>query len=180
MHKKIIGLFCGALMVMVVGCDSAHPPLTIVTGTVTYDGEPLDDATVALIPSGGDGTIKPASGKTDAQGNFTLTTTYPDGQHIAGAGEGGYMMLVSKYPTIEGDDALVVDIDDDGAMEEQMEADEASMAMDDEGPKSLIHTQFNMAYSTGTGWDNKCSVGAIESPTILKITLNSNGTGKIE
>jgi hypothetical protein len=178
MYKKIIGLFCGALMVMVVGCGSAHPPLTIVTGTVTYDGKPLDDATVALIPNVGDGTTKPASGTTDAQGNFTLTTTYPDGEHIAGAGEGGYMMLVSKYPKVEADEALAVDVDDDEAMEEQMTAD--AMEMEDEGPESLINTQFNTAYSTGTGWDNKCSVGAIESPTILKITLNSNGTGKIE
>ena len=46
MYKKIIGLFCVALMVTVVGCGASHPPLTIVTGTVTYDGDPLADATV--------------------------------------------------------------------------------------------------------------------------------------
>jgi len=44
----------------------------------------------------------------------------------------------------------------------------------------LINTQFNVAFSVGTGWNNKFSVGAIESPTTLKITLNSDGTGKIE
>ena len=48
MYKKIIGLFCVALMVTLVGCGASHPPLTIVTGTVTYDGEPLADATVAI------------------------------------------------------------------------------------------------------------------------------------
>ena len=50
MYKKIIGLFCMALMVTLVGCGASHPPLTIVTGTVTYDGEPLADATIAIMP----------------------------------------------------------------------------------------------------------------------------------
>jgi hypothetical protein len=177
MYKKIIGLFCGALMVMVVGCGSSHPPLTIVTGTVTYDGKPLEDATVAILPDGGDGTTKPAGGKTDAQGNFTLATTFPDGVTIAGVGEGSYMLCVSKFLKVEIEE-IVGDPDIDGEMyAEEMEEMEA---MEDEVSQSLINEQFNVAYSAGTGWNNQFSVGAIESPTTLKITLNSDGTGKIE
>ena len=68
---RYVGLFCVALMVTLVGCGASHPPLTIVTGTVTYDGEPLADATVAIMPDGGVGTSKPADGMTDSSGQFT-------------------------------------------------------------------------------------------------------------
>ena len=112
MYKKIIGLFCVALMVTLVGCGASHPPLTIVTGTVTYDGEPLADATVAVMPDGGDGTSKPADGVTDASGQFKLRTTFPDGAIVDGAVEGSYTLRVVKYekvdmPTDEGEPTAV-------------------------------------------------------------------------
>ena len=178
MYKKIIGLLCVALMVTVVGCGSSHPPLTVVTGTVTYDGEPLADATVAVMPDGGDGTAKPADGKTDKNGNFTLVTTFPDGGIVDGAVEGDYTLRVVKYeavemPTDEGEPPA------DGAdpASEMM----AMMGDDlDVSNPSLINEVFGLAYSTNTGWKNNFTVGAIESPTTLKITLSSDGSGKIE
>jgi len=183
MYKKIIGLLCVALMVTVVGCGSSHPPLTVVTGTVTYNGKPLADATVAIMPDGGDGTAKPADGKTDADGNFSLGTTFPDGARIEGAVEGAYTLRVVKYKE--------VDLPDDEGEPPADGADPASemMAMMDNDlnmeSTSLINEIFGYAYTTDKGWNNKCSVGAIESPTTLKITLNSKtltskGTGKIE
>jgi hypothetical protein len=45
---------------------------------------------------------------------------------------------------------------------------------------SLINEVFGLAYSTDSRWSNKFSVGAIESPTTLNITLSSDGSGKIE
>ena len=45
--------------------------LTNVTGTVTYQGKPVDGATVAFNPEGGG---RAASGRTDASGKFQLTT----------------------------------------------------------------------------------------------------------
>ena len=178
MYKKIIGLFCVALMVTLVGCGASHPPLTVVTGTVTYDGEPLADATVAIMPDGGDGTSKPADGKTDAQGNFTLVTTFPDGAIVDGAVEGDYTLRVVKYeavemPTDEGEPPA------DGAdpASEMMAMMGDNMDMPD---TSLINSVFGLAYSTDNRWINKFSVGAIESPTTLKITLSSDGSGKIE
>ena len=178
MYKKIIGLFCVALMVTLVGCGASHPPLTIVTGTVTYDGEPLADATVAVMPDGGDGTAKPADGKTDKNGNFTLVTTFPDGGIVDGAVQGDYTLRVVKYeavemPTDEGEPPA------DGAdpAEEMM----AMMGDDMEiASTSLINETFGLAYSTDTRWDNTCAVGALESPTTLKITLSSDGSGTIE
>ena len=179
MYKKIIGLFCVALMVTIVGCGVSHPPLTVVTGTVTYDGEPLADATIAIMPSGGDGITKPADGKTDAEGNFTLMTTFPEGGPTAGAFEGAYTLRVVKFEAMD----IVVDegappadgSDPSGEMMAMMSEDNL-----DPASKSLINEKFNLSYSTGSGWDNKCAVGQIESPTTLTITLNSDGTGKIE
>ena len=178
MYKKIIGLFCVGLMATVVGCGSSHPPLTIVTGTVTYDGEPLADATVAIMPDGGDGTARPADGITDAEGNFTLVTTFPDGGIVDGAAEGAYTLRVVKYepvemPTDEGEPPA----DGSDPSQEMM----AMMGDDlDVANTSLINDVVGIAYSTDTRWNNKCSVGAIESPSTLKITLNSDGSGKIE
>jgi len=178
MYKKIIGLFCVALMVTVVGCGASHPPLTIVTGTVTYDGEPLADATIAVMPDGGDGTAKPADGTTDAQGNFTLVTTFPDGAIVDGAVQGDYTLRVVKYEAVE----MPTDEGEPPADGADPAAEMMAMMGDnmDVPSTSLINEIFGLAYSTDSRWDNKCSVGAIESPTTLKITLNSDGSGKIE
>jgi hypothetical protein len=130
------------------------------------------------MPDGGDGTAKPADGKTDAQGKFTLVTTFPDGAIVDGVVEGDYTLRVVKYeavemPTDEGEPPA----DGSDPAEEMM----AMMGDDlDPGSTSLINEIFGLAYSTDSGWDNKCSVGAIESPTTLTITLSSDGSGKIE
>jgi hypothetical protein len=182
MYKKIIGLFCVALMVTIVGCGESHPALTIVTGTVTYDGKPLADATVAIMPDGGDGTAKNAVGDTDAEGKFTLATTFPTSGSVAGAVQGNYVLRVFKFEKvdieIESGEPPADGADPSSEMMAMMNPD--SDDLDPGGAESLINNSFNLTYSTGSGWDNKCVVGAIESPTTFKITLNSNGTGKIE
>jgi hypothetical protein len=59
-----------------------------VSGTVTFDGKPLDGATVTFHPEAKDG--KKATGKTDANGNYTLKT---DGAE--GAAPGKHRVLIS-------------------------------------------------------------------------------------
>ena len=177
MYKKIIGLFCVALMVTLVGCGASHPALTVVTGTVTYDGEPLADATIVLMPDGGDGTTKTADGLTDAQGQFKLVTTFPDGAVVDGAVEGAYVLRVVKYEEVD------IPLEAEGPPADDAEPEEAMMAMMGEGaaaPVSLINAVFSSVYSTDKRWNNSCSVGAIETPTTLNITLSSDGSGKIE
>ncbi len=61
-----------ATCVSVVGCSSSsddRPETVPAEGVVTYKGQPLADATVTLTPVGGK---YAASGKTDAEGHFTL------------------------------------------------------------------------------------------------------------
>jgi hypothetical protein len=147
-----------------------------VTGTVTYDGKPLTDATVAIMPDGGDGTAKPADGKTDKNGNFTLVTTFPDGEIVDGSFEGDYTVRVVKYeamemPTDEGEPPA------DGADP----AAEMMALFDDElgfiPPKSLINEKFGLAYSIDSDWDNSCVV--VGPLTTFTVMLNSQGTGRI-
>jgi hypothetical protein len=151
--------------------------LTEVSGVVTYDGIPLADATIVIYPHRGDGTTKPADSKTDAQGNFSLTTTFSDGELLDGVFEGSYTLFVVKYEQMELPDYQGGPPADDAEPSNEMFA----MMGDDLDPssKSLIHEKFGGAYSTDKDWNNRCSVGANESPATLKITLSSDGVGKI-
>jgi len=62
----------GCLVVLaVVGCGgSLHPQTYPVTGTVVYRGQPVEDAEVTFMPSGG----RIATGKTDTEGRFHMCT----------------------------------------------------------------------------------------------------------
>lgn len=68
----------GTLALFVVtGCGGGpdRPQTVPVSGTVTYNGEPVADANVTFYPEEG----RPASGKTDAQGRFDSLTTFEPG-----------------------------------------------------------------------------------------------------
>jgi len=77
-----------ALFGGVAGCGKAGPATLKVTGVVVIDDEPLADAEVTFIPSVG----RPASGRTDGGGRFTLTTFAPGD----GAMLGEHVVTVSK------------------------------------------------------------------------------------
>ena len=109
MHKKLVALLCFGLMITIAGCGASNPPTTPVTGQVKYDGEALEGATVTLTPEAGSADTRTASGITDADGNFTLTTIFSDGQSADGilpflfsshhqVGNGGTMMAMDGDP----------------------------------------------------------------------------------
>lgn len=58
--------------VLVTGCGGSpnRPPVYKATGVVKLAGKPVPDATVQFKPEKG----RPATGKTNAQGEFSLTT----------------------------------------------------------------------------------------------------------
>ncbi len=62
MHKKLLALFCVGTMITIAGCGSSNLPTTPVTGTITYDGEPLEGATVTLTPESGSVGSRSSSG----------------------------------------------------------------------------------------------------------------------
>ena len=65
---------------LLLGCDRG-PRLVPVTGTVLIDGEPVENASVMFTPQEGG---RPASGFTDASGNFSLSTYQPGDGATAG------------------------------------------------------------------------------------------------
>jgi hypothetical protein len=70
------------------GGPSDAPETVAAKGTVTVDGTPMGKLSVAFIPANG----KLATGETDDQGNFTLTTNQPGD----GAVVGRYSVAISR------------------------------------------------------------------------------------
>jgi len=69
--RRTVLLKLAMASVLVAGCGKAGTePTAKVTGTVTYNGSPAEGAAVTFYPEQG----RPASGVTDAQGKFTLST----------------------------------------------------------------------------------------------------------
>ena len=182
MHKKLIAMLCVGVMITIAGCGASNPNTTAVTGTVTYDGEPLEGATVTLTPEAGSNGARGASGLTDASGNFTLSTVFPDGETKPGAVGGNYTVRVSKLEASEAPET-------DG-MIDQNEGDPSAAYMDmvsmmsedseDAGPDSLINDIFS-SYEKHDNWSNQVSIGeAAEggAASTLTITLEDNGSGE--
>ncbi len=71
--RKLICL----LVVLAVGCSDGQFQLAPVSGTVTFDGEPLEGAEVVFAPMSSEDVVEvgPASvGYTDDQGRYSLNT----------------------------------------------------------------------------------------------------------
>ncbi|MBW3598219.1 MAG: DUF4198 domain-containing protein [Planctomycetes bacterium] len=78
------------------GCGGVdHPTTHPVSGTVLYNGEPVADAVVSFQ---GENATKLATGRTDAQGRFTLATYEPGD----GAVPGKHQVTVTKMTTVGG------------------------------------------------------------------------------
>lgn len=100
-----------AILLGLSGCDSAaegRRPTVPVEVMVTYNGEPIENATVTFVATD-DST--PAFGRTDADGKTSITTFNPgDGAVIA-----GHMVTVTKMeldPKAKLAEENVVDMDD--------------------------------------------------------------------
>ena len=76
------------VLAQLVGCGGSGFELAPVSGSVTLDGKPLQKATVIFEPKAVEGTVNAgpvSSGRTDAEGKFTLKT--PDGRTGAVVGD---------------------------------------------------------------------------------------------
>jgi len=81
------------------GCDSGKLATVRVSGTVTFDGAPLDGATVTFTPKT-EGQGHPAYGITDVNGRYQLQTFL--GAANAGTTPGDYLVFVTKREQSEG------------------------------------------------------------------------------
>jgi hypothetical protein len=94
----MVSVGAGLLMAMAsAGCSdgptggSDRPDVVPASGTITYNGSAVEGATVVLVPEASSGGYA-ASGLTDADGRFELSTFAPD----AGAVPGKYKVSVTK------------------------------------------------------------------------------------
>lgn len=83
------GLAPVMLLAVCCGCGSSGSKMAAVHGVVTYQQNPLPDADVMFIPRAGG---RPATGRTDAQGRFDLTTS----RNKDGALVGEHDVIVTK------------------------------------------------------------------------------------
>ena len=87
-----------------LGCtkdDVVVPPTVSVHGTVMYKDKPLTDATVTFVSKLDNKDVRPASGTTDASGEFSLST-YLDPEHeVSGATPGDYIVTIHKVEQID-------------------------------------------------------------------------------
>ena len=98
----ILALAAGGLLFATAGCGGGPempeniPPLTPTTITVTYNGDPVEGASVVLAPESGE---FPAAGLTDASGNAVMKT---EGMY-EGVAAGNYLASVTKLEKMETD-----------------------------------------------------------------------------
>jgi len=95
-----------ALVALLLGCSqNEHPELRRVTGTVIYNGEPLGDAIVAFY---NDNSSRLASGHTDVDGKFFLTSFSQND----GAIPGDHNVVVTKVDGAEEEEVPSLSMDE--------------------------------------------------------------------
>lgn len=119
--------------IAICGCGSGNPDTAPATGSVTYNGKPVEGASVQFSPeeTGGKG----ASGKTDASGNFTLTS-YEEGD---GAVPGKYKVTIYKR-----DESAVKTAEEEHDAAGGAAADAPSAA-----PKELLPVKYKKIETSG-------------------------------
>ncbi len=137
-YLKSAVAFCLCLAIT-VGCDSGpdNPPTFPVTGKVTYQGNPVEGATVVLVAQSGDG--QGAVGNTDAEGNFAVGT-FGEGD---GAVAGKYKVKVFKYEMVDEPP------NDGDIMSEEEEEEEYTGAEDVEEAGNLLPAKYEDANKSG-------------------------------
>ena len=91
LNKFASALLLTTLLVCVVGCEKYKgPPLAKCSGTVTYNGSPLEGAGVTMQSSQG-----LSKGRTDANGKFTMETVQ-NGIAYPGAPVGTLTVIITK------------------------------------------------------------------------------------
>ncbi len=149
----------------VVGCGGTKgPAVTVVSGTVMLDGEPLDGASVIFHPTSSSGLA--GSGKTSSDGTFGLTTF----RATPGAGvvPGEYVVTISKeeWPQFEEPE------DDDPDYERKM----AQVERDMERAKPTYVTPQAYGDEETSGLTATVSTG--ENKIVFELSSDFSGSSK--
>lgn len=120
-RRTVPSVVCLAMLSCFIGCPGGpagdFPDTVQVTGTVTYNGTAVGDATVTFAPSSG---TNAAIGTTNAQGFFSLKSHWG----ADGAVPGSYKVTVTKTE---------VNLDESGGGEAIEEGEEVPMMIEEPG-----------------------------------------------
>jgi hypothetical protein len=72
--RLVAAAVAAAVALTLTGCGDGGPKIVPVSGVVLLDGQPLTYGHIQVLPAG----WRPASGRLDGSGRFTLTTTDPN------------------------------------------------------------------------------------------------------
>ena len=140
-HSRMVLVLCGLSAFTVVGCGggaSGRPDLYPVSGTVMYNGEPVEGATVSFMA---EGAPRAATGVTNAEGKFQLTTFDVND----GAVPGTHTVTVSKMEAGTTPADPTSSLDDPTALQANMDAQNS----DDTGPKWLTPEKYASPTTSG-------------------------------
>lgn len=142
---RLVCLLVLAGALFVAGCSKSTGPKTVrAGGVVTYKGVPVAGAHVSFL---GDGTIPPAMALTEANGEFTLTTSMPGD----GAVPGNHQVTVTK---------MLPGAKKSGPEDTSMEAmAKAAQAPKTETPQTLSMLPEKYASATSSGLSYKVEEG---------------------
>ena len=153
------------LAVTLAGCDGApkvvHPDAFPAAGVVTYNGSPVADADVVLMSPESKKAGWICSGRTGADGKFTIKTVFAPGTDASGAPAGDYTAVVLKT------EAVAVQPTDMKSYQEQYKKTQSGGAPGQEptstGPKSLVPAKY-----------------ATDATSDLKVKVEKAGAANIE
>lgn len=91
-----IPLLLAITVMTAIGCGGSTPDVGLVTGTVTLDGQPLENAEVVFAPATG----RPSTGLTDSGGRYELTYI----RDVKGAVPGTHAVRITTRPESRPDD----------------------------------------------------------------------------
>ncbi len=96
-RRRIVLSFSLALL-LVSGCGDSRPPLAPITGTVTIDGQPLEQGTITFLPDSG----RSAHGRIEA-GAIRDVTTWEGGDGVQLGPVQVVIQSITNPDTIEAD-----------------------------------------------------------------------------
>lgn len=101
MHASFAGLLvclAAAGLMAVPGCGGRpdRPQTHAVRGRIVLAGQPVESADVAFVPKVARQEARPARGRTDAAGEFTVWTYFTPAEDLAGAVADEYVVVVTK------------------------------------------------------------------------------------
>jgi len=94
MFRLVTCFFSVLFMVAIAGCSPKGLRVEYVEGIVTLDGDPVSEATVTFLPKVETPPMEMATGTTDANGAYKLSSV--TGKATSGAVAGEYKVLVTK------------------------------------------------------------------------------------